>query len=172
MLQDSVLSKLNEQINLEFYSSNLYLQMSAWCHNEGFEACAQFLSEHSLEERDHMMRLFNYVNATGSEAQLGAISNPAASYESIDELFTKIYEHECHVSEQINKLAKATFENDDFSTFNFLQWYVAEQHEEEHLFSDLLRVVKDMSSSGVSRYEIDQAIKEAAASRPPEEPMA
>ncbi|SMN16952.1 Ferritin-like protein 2 [uncultured Candidatus Thioglobus sp.] len=135
--------------------------MSAWCNAQGFSAAAQFLKEHSDEERDHMMRLFVYVNDSGAEAQLGAIESPAASYDSIDEMFKKIYKHECFVSGEINKLAKTTFEAGDFSTFNFLQWYVAEQHEEEHLFSDISRIVTDLTVNKLSNYEIDVAIKES-----------
>ena len=43
MLSNSVIKLLNDQMNLEFYSSNLYLQMSAWCEQQGFEGAAIFI---------------------------------------------------------------------------------------------------------------------------------
>ena len=43
---------------------------------------------------------------------------------------------------KINELVGKTFEEKDYSAFNFLQWYVAEQHEEEKLFSGIFRQIK------------------------------
>ena len=47
-----MVEKLNQQLNLEFYSSNLYLQMSAWCEEQGFAGAAEFLRKHANEEID------------------------------------------------------------------------------------------------------------------------
>jgi len=71
MSKQDMLDKLNEQINLEFYSSNLYLQMAAWCEFKALSGCSQFLAEHAQEEMMHMQRLFTYVNETGALAKPG-----------------------------------------------------------------------------------------------------
>ena len=73
MLSTNVIKLLNDQMNLEFYSSNLYLQMSAWCEQNGFEGAAKFLSEHAAEEMQHMRKLFTYLNETGALAVITAI---------------------------------------------------------------------------------------------------
>ena len=73
MLSEPIVKKLNEQLNLEFYSSNLYLQMSAWCSNQGFEGAAAFLFSHATEEMMHMHKLFAYLNDTGAMALIGQI---------------------------------------------------------------------------------------------------
>lgn len=62
MLHQDMINKLNEQLNLEFYSANLYLQMSAWCDDKGFDGAAKFLKAHSREEMEHMQRLFDYLS--------------------------------------------------------------------------------------------------------------
>ena len=72
MLSEKMLKALNEQITLEFYSSNLYLQMSSWCEYNALDGCAKFLKEHAAEEMEHMQRLFTYVNETGGLAIVGA----------------------------------------------------------------------------------------------------
>lgn len=64
MLSQAMVEHLNEQINLEFFSSNLYLQMSAWCEDKGFDGAAEFLRAHAVEEMQHMQRLFTYVSET------------------------------------------------------------------------------------------------------------
>ncbi|MGJ8581887.1 MAG: ferritin, partial [Psychromonas sp.] len=71
MLNETMVKKLNEQINLEFYSSNLYLQMSAWCEDQGYEGAATMLRTHATEEMEHMNRLFTYVSETGALPILG-----------------------------------------------------------------------------------------------------
>ena len=162
MLGEALLKRLNEQINLEFYSANLYLQMSAWCEAHGLDGCADFLKKHSDEEMNHMHRLFRYVNETGSMALLGAIPEPRCSYESIKDVFEETYKHECLITEKINGLAKTAFEEGDFSTYSFLQWYVAEQHEEEHLFKSILEKIDMIGLDGKGLYFIDQEVGKLA----------
>jgi ferritin len=159
MLTKVLVDKLNQQINLEFYSSNLYLQMSSWCEHAGLEGCAEFMHRHAQEEMGHMQRLFNYVNETGSMAVLGQIDAPPTEYESIADVFRKTYEHECLVTRRINELADAAMKETDYSTFNFLQWYVAEQHEEEKLFKSILDKIELIGSDPKNLFFIDQEVR-------------
>ncbi len=156
MLSESMVEKLNEQINLEFFSSNLYLQMSAWCEDKGFEGAAEFLRVHAAEEMEHMQRLFTYVSETGALPILGAIEAPRHNFNSLGEVFRETYEHECMITEKINKLAHVAFESQDYSTFNFLQWYVAEQHEEEKLFKGILDKLELVGENGQALFFIDK----------------
>ncbi|MCV6590382.1 MAG: non-heme ferritin [Marinobacterium sp.] len=158
MLTQEMVNKLNEQINLEFYSSNLYLQMSAWAEGKGYDGCAAFLKEHADEEMMHMKRLFTYVNETGSTALIGAIDAPPAEFGSIKALFEAVFEHEQLVTQSINALAHTAFTNQDYSTFNFLQWYVAEQHEEEKLFKGILDKIEIIGEDGKGLFFIDKEI--------------
>jgi ferritin len=162
MLSNALVDRLNDQINLEFYSSNLYLQMSSWCEFKGLEGCAQFLKLHAQEEMGHMQRLFNYVNETGAMAVLGKIDAPPTQFESVVDVFKKTYEHECLVTKKINDLADAALKDKDYSTFNFLQWYVAEQHEEEKLFKSILDRIEIIGTDGKGIFFIDQELKQMA----------
>ena len=87
MLKEKMLDALNEQIQIESQSSNLYLQMSAWCDSKGLDGCAGFLKAHAAEEMGHMQKLFDYINETGSMAIVGAIEAPRSQYESVLEMF-------------------------------------------------------------------------------------
>ena len=158
MLGERVLDKLNEQINVEFYSSNLYLQMASWCEKEGLEGCAEFLKEHATEEMEHMQRLFSYVNECGAMAKLGTIEAPPTEFGSVDDIFEETYKHEQYVTGKINELADVAFQEKDYSTFNFLQWYVAEQHEEEKLFNTILDKMRIIGTEGRGLYHFDQEI--------------
>ena len=107
----------------------------------------------------HMQRLFNYVNETGSMAVLGQIDAPPTEYESIADVFRKTYEHECLVTSRINELADAAMKETDYSTFNFLQWYVAEQHEEEKLFKSILDKIELIGADPKNLFFIDQEVR-------------
>lgn len=159
MLSSNLEEALNKQINLEFYSSNLYLQMSSWCIQHGLDGCGAFFREHADEERIHMQKLFDYVNETGAYARLGAISEVQEEYESIVEIFETTYEHEKQITQEINGLVSIAFKEGNFSTFNFLQWYVAEQHEEEQLFKSILDKVALIGTEGNGLFFIDKEIE-------------
>jgi len=156
MLSATMIEKLNLQINLEFYSSNLYLQMSAWCEDRSFDGAATFLRGHANEEMEHMKRLFTYVSETGGLPILGAIDAPPHEFDSLRDVFEQILEHECLITKQINELAHEAFASHDYSTFNFLQWYVAEQHEEEKLFKGIIDKLNLIGEDGPAMYMFDK----------------
>ena len=156
MLNKAIADKLNEQINLEFYSSNVYLQMSSWCSKHGYEGAAAFLLRHADEELEHMQKLFKYVSETSGMPLLGKIDAPKNDYKSLKEVFETTLEHEKFITSKINELVEVTFANKDYSTFNFLQWYVAEQHEEEKLFNSIIDKFNLVGEDGRSLYFIDR----------------
>lgn len=156
MLNEKITQKLNEQINLEFSSSNIYLQMSAWAAQKGFDGAAQFLALHAKEEMEHMQKLFTYVSETGGLPLLGSIDAPKSDFESLREIFEITLDHEKLVTEKINELADITLTEKDYSSFNFLQWYVAEQHEELKLFNGILDKFNILGSDGKAMFFIDK----------------
>lgn len=162
MLAQPMIDKLNEQINMEFFSSNLYLQMSAWCEDKGYEGAAKFMRAHADEEMGHMRRLFTYVSETGGLPLLGSIEAPQSQFSSLLALFELTYEHEQQITRQINALAHAAFSNQDYSTFNFLQWYVAEQHEEEKLFKSIVDKIRLVGEDGKALFFIDKDLAQMA----------
>ena len=162
MLKPAMIDRLNNQIRLEQYSSNLYLQMSAWCDLQGYSGSATFLREHAAEELLHMHKLFDYVCETGAAAVLGAIDAPPSSYQSLAEVFELTYKHELSITASINQLVAAALAEQDFSTFQFLQWYVGEQHEEERLFKSILDKIAVIGLDGKGIYFLDKEIRKLA----------
>lgn len=156
MLTADMTAKLNDQLNLEFFSANLYLQMSAWCADKGFEGAAAFMREHSVEEMQHMQRLFNYLSDTGAMPVLGSIAAPPVTFNSLNEVLEQAYEHEKLITRKINELAHVAMTTQDYSTFNFLQWYVSEQHEEEKLFKSVLDKLALVGTGGQGMFFVDK----------------
>ena len=156
MLTAEMTGRLNDQLNLEFFSANLYLQMSAWCSDKGFEGAASFLKMHSREEMGHMQRLFDYLSDTGVMPVLGTIAAPPVAFTSLNEILEQALAHEQLITSKINELAHFSMTTQDYSTFNFLQWYVSEQHEEEKLFKTVLDKLALVSNSGNGLFLVDK----------------
>lgn len=165
MLSQAMIDQLNHQINLEMYSSHLYLQMSSWCAYKALDGCATFLSLHADEEMAHMRRLFNYLQETGALAIVGGMEAPPTQFESLTEMFEKIYAHEQFITHKINELVHIATTEPDYSTLQFLQWYVAEQHQEEFLFKSILDKIKLIGVDGQGLFFIDQEVGNLATTK-------
>ena len=82
--------------------------------------------------------MFAYNNARSGHAIFPSLEQPPLEYDSVLKMFKQIYEHELMISKSINDLVGVCVDERDFTTQNFLQWYVTEQIEEESLFKDIL----------------------------------
>ncbi|MGL5728105.1 MAG: ferritin-like domain-containing protein, partial [Plesiomonas sp.] len=87
---------------------------------------------------------------------------PDTEYRSLSDVFDKTYEHEQLITRQINELVHVAFSTQDYSTFSFLQWYVAEQHEEEKLFKSILDKIELVGEDGKALFFIDKDLKALA----------
>ena len=150
---------LNKQIELEAYASFLYLSMASWCDQESLEGCQKFMIRQSEEEHDHMMRIFNYVNELDGHALVPAIKRPPLKFKSVQNMFKMVYSHEQKVTKSIHELVALSHEEKDHTSFNFLQWYVEEQREEEVLMRTILDRIKLIGGGPQSLYYIDQEIE-------------
>ncbi len=142
MLSKKIETALNEQIAKEAYASNHYLAMASWCEKEGLRHSAAFHYTQSEEETQHMRKLLHYVNAAGGHGLVSEVKEPPNDFKSIFEIFELALEHEIKVTKSINSLVDLCLKEKDYSTFNFLQWYVSEQHEEEKLFNSILDLTR------------------------------
>lgn len=168
MLSQTIIDSLNHQINLEIYSSHLYLQMSSWCAHKSLDGCATFLGKHADEEMMHMRRLFSYLQETGAFAIIGGMQAPPTDFESLPQMFENIYKHEQLVTSKINNLVHLANTEPDYATLQFLQWYIAEQHQEEFLFKSILDKIKLIGTEGQGIFFIDREVG-AMATNPPQE---
>lgn len=147
MLSEQMQDALNEQVRIEAESSHIYLAMASWAEIQpGINNITAFFYRHSDEERMHMLKLIHFINDRGGFAQVPQLNQPTMTYPSIKHAFSELLEHEIKVSESINKLVDIALQEKDYATHNFLQWYVAEQIEEEGLartLNDKLELIGD-----------------------------
>ncbi len=154
---------LNQQILKEEYSSRLYLAMAIWCEVNGYPGVAAFLYGHSEEERMHMMKLVRFVNDRGGKTKLFNVDVPPLNYDSVLDIFTQIREHEVYITDSINKLYGLTVEEHDYTTGNFLQWYINEQIEEESLVNNVIDKIKLAGTDKAGLFHIDKELEGMAA---------
>jgi ferritin len=165
MASKAMIKKLNEQLNKEFYSSNLYLQMSAWCDTNGLQGTASFLRIHAAEEMQHMMKFFTYIGELGGLAVIGKLEAPPTAYKSLSTMMDLILEHEIFVTKSIHTLTDAAWAEKDHATYNFLQWFISEQHEEEALFHSIIDKLKLIGSENrQGLFFIDRELGQVTAS--------
>jgi ferritin len=169
MLSKEMVKKLNEQINVEFFSSNIYLQASSWCQNKSLDGCTAFFIDHAAEEMGHMQKFFDFVNETGNLAIVGALDAPPTEYKSVKDLFKSTLKHEKFVTGKIQDLAAFAMSKKDFLTYNFLQWFITEQMEEENLFQSIVDKIEMIGDSGRDFYLLDKEIGQLAATEEQEQ---
>lgn len=160
MITQNIVKLLNEQIAKEMFAANLYLSMSSWCYENSFDGAGLFLFQHADEESGHAKRLITYLNETDSKVIITEVATPESNFNGLLDVFEKTYAHEQKITQSINNLVDCTLQSKDYPTFNFLQWYVNEQHEEEALFRGIVDKIKLIGSSGDGLYLADRFIKE------------
>lgn len=163
MIKKTVESAINEQIKREEFSSRLYLSMAIWCETSGYPGAAAFLYRQSDEERMHQLKLVHFVNDRGGKAALMSLSAPETSFGSLKEVFEQVMEHERYITSSINDLYEVTLNEKDYTTGNFLQWYINEQIEEESTMSKILDKISLVGSDKAGMYHIDKELEALAA---------
>lgn len=159
MLKEKVENALNNQLLIEADSSQIYLSMASWAENQGLGGTAQFLYKHSDEERIHMLKLVQYINERGGKAIIPALPKPTKDFKTLNNLFQTLLNHEIMVSDKINDLVETCLKEKDYTTQNFLQWYVAEQIEEEALARNIIDKLNMIGADKSGLYMFDRDIE-------------
>lgn len=131
VLNPKVEKALNDQIKWELYSSYLYLSMSSWYESKGLRGFANWQYIQAREEKDHAMKIYQYVISRGGRVKLQPIDAPPSEWKSPLDAFTVSLEHERKVTSLIYDLVGIAVKEKDYATNNMLQWFVDEQIEEE-----------------------------------------
>jgi ferritin len=155
MLAKKVEEILNIQIQKEDYSSQLYLAMASWTETEGFAGVSGWLYAQAEEERIHMLKLVRYVNEREGKAVIQGIETPPSEFGNIQELFDKVLEHEKYISASINEIVAVCIAVNDFTTQNWIQWFVTEQIEEESSVKAIIDKLKLVGKNHMYMFDRD-----------------
>ena len=149
---------LNEQLNREYHASYLYLGMAAYFEEQGFEGFAKWMEAQSQEEHDHMMKIYRFIYDRNGEVDFSDIKAPKFKGKDTVSVVREALKHEQTVSHYINELVNLCIKEKDHATYNFLQWFVAEQVEEEALFTRIEQKLNLVSDNAAALYLLDREV--------------
>jgi ferritin len=156
---------LNDQMTREAYQAQIYLSYASWAEYNSYAGVANFLYKHAHEEREHMFKLIKYINDRGGQTKIEAIKAPHSDPKDMEDCLKKVLKHEIDNSAAIDAIVNLAHEEKDWATFNFGQWFVKEQMEEEKLVNNLLdkfNLASKEVSNNSNLYEMDKDLGSAS----------
>ena len=165
-MTETVFAAINEQINSEFQASYTYLAMAGFCDREKFLGAAKWLRLQSEEERQHGMKLFDFVLARDFGVELKALAKPAAKFESLPAVFEQALAHEQAVTQQINALYELCFREKAFAEMTELQWFLTEQVEEEKVAREVVAKFRLIKNDPAAILDMDRDLGARASATP------
>ena len=169
MLSKKMEAALNKQVVAEYYSAYLYMAMSAYFETVNLGGFAGWMRAQAMEELSHGTKIFQYVNERGGRVWLDAIDKPPLKWASPLAVFQETLKHERKVTGLINKLVDLAIKEKDHATKNFLQWFVAEQVEEEASADEILQKLKMIGKDGGGLFMIDRELGQRVFTPPAQE---
>jgi ferritin len=159
----SIENIINSQIEKEAYSAHLYLAMASWAETAGYEGISKWLYVQVEEERLHMLKFIHFINERGGVATIPAIKAPPAKFKTVNDVFAAVLIHEEFITASINEIVALCAKEKDFSTQNFLQWFVNEQIEEERNVRAIIDKLKLVGAQNMYLFDKDIMAMRAAA---------
>jgi ferritin len=167
MLDTRMEEAINRQINAEIYSGYLYLSMAAQFADLGMAGGQNWMTVQYQEELSHAQKMFDYVIERGGRVTLAPIVGPQTEWPAGLQMFEDAYAHEQKVTGLINDLATLALELKDHATHNFLQWFIAEQVEEEATASDMVQKFTMAGEHPAGMYQLDKELAARVFTPPP-----
>ena len=158
MLDPKLEAALNDQLGGELYSSHLYLSMSAYCESINMAGAAHWFRLQAEEEREHAMKFSVHIVDRGGRVTLGAIEAPPTDFGSVLGAFERALLAERDVSAAIDRLYAMAVAQGDYASQAFLQWFVAEQVEEEKQTDDLVQILTMIGADPTAVFMLDREL--------------
>jgi ferritin len=158
MLNKTVQGAINDQIKNEFYSSYLYLSMSAYFETQSLPGFASWMRAQSQEEHAHAMKFFDFVNDRDGTVELQALDQPPGEFQSPLDVFQQALEHERKVTALIYRLYELALKESDYATQTLLQWFITEQVEEEKSASQIVEQLKMTGGDSTALLLLDREL--------------
>jgi ferritin len=154
IMQDTI----NDQIQKELYSSYLYLSMSAYFADKSLSGFAHWMRVQEAEEREHAMKLYDFLLERGGRVNLTAIDAPKTEWTSTLEVAEEVAAHEAKVTASIYALYETALKEKDYPTQIMLQWFISEQVEEEKNAAEIVANLKLIEKGGTAIYVLDHQL--------------
>ena len=150
MIQKAMQDAMNEQINKELFSAYLYLSMAAYFEDKNLPGFANWMRIQADEEREHAMKFYDFILERGGRVLLKAIDAPKTDWNSNLEVAEEVAAHEAKVTASIHALYELALKEKDYPSQVMLQWFIAEQVEEENNAAEIVANLKLIEERGTA----------------------
>jgi len=158
MISKRIQDAINEQIVHEFFSSYLYLSMSAYFQGMNLPGFAHWMMIQSSEEYSHALKLYNHIIERGGKVELESIAKPKGDYKSPLDVMKKVLEHEQKITGLIHTLYELASKEKDYPGQIMLQWFVTEQVEEEKSANEVIHLLKQIGDAPAGLIMLDRQL--------------
>jgi ferritin len=158
MISKKMAAAINNHLNQELYSAQLYLSISSYANYIGLKGAANWFMVQYQEEMVHFMKFYGYINSQGEHVHLGPINAVPAEFSSFLDLFEKTLAHEQTITRWINDLMDLAIKEKDHATRIFLQWFVTEQIEEEENDREIIAKLRLIGDNGQGLLMLDNEL--------------
>lgn len=165
-MDNKIAELLNTQINKEFFSAYLYLDIANFYAAKGLDGFANWYEIQAKEEQDHAMLIYQYLHNNNQQVTFEAIDKPNTSFSNLNDPLQAAYRHEQYVTSLINNIYGAAQQANDYRTVQFLDWFVKEQGEEEKNSSDLITKMELFGDDVKTLYMLNSELKARTYSAP------
>jgi ferritin len=174
MPAQAFVDRLSEQIAYEFGASQQYIAIAVHYDADTLPRLAAFFYAQALEERNHAMMMVQYLLDAGVQPEIPGVAAPQSGFGDIVAPVALALAQERRVTDQINALAATAREHGDYTSEQFIQWFIKEQVEEVSTMSDLLRIVERASENPLlaEEYLVRESFGQAEAVDPTAPPVA
>lgn len=155
MLNKELVSLLNNQINMEWYSAYFYLGIHSYYMDKDLNGFGNWFYVQTQEERDHAMLFVKYLLNNNEKVQLQDVKAPDIAFSDFREPANAAFEHEKKVTASINNIYDYAYSVKDFRTMQFLDWFVKEQGEEEKNTEDIVKKYDLFGTDAKGLYLLD-----------------
>lgn len=158
MLKPVIQDSRNRQLNAELFSAYLYWSMAAYFHALSLEGFANWMRAQAQEELTHAEKFYDHIVERGGRVLLATIEKPETEWDSPLAAFETTLKHEEKITSLIDEMADLAIEEKDYATLNFLQWFIAEQMEEEASIDPIVQRLKMVGDSKVGLLVLDKEL--------------
>lgn len=142
MIDSHASQLINAQVGHEFSAFLQYVALSTWFDSEALPELSRYFSRQADEERQHALKMIQFLNDTDQGVSIPAIPEPQSHFSSVEEAVQLAHDQEVRVTGQIKAIYDAAAAANDRLTQNFLQWFLEEQVEEVASMDTLLKVTR------------------------------
>jgi bacterioferritin B len=142
MPSERFVEALNAQIAREFAAAHQYTALGAYYAGETFPRLAEFFYKQADEEREHALKMVNFLLDRDEKVDFGEVARPRGAFADHVEPIKLALEQERGVTVRISELFEIARETKDYPSEQFMHWFLEEQVEEESSMQDLLAVAE------------------------------